>query len=53
MISFVRYLNFSDWLFGHAEKWCDQKDKANLKIYDVASWLRNKCNTNIAQHLEK
>ena len=25
----------------------------NFKIYDVTAWYRNKCNTHIAQYIEK
>ena len=39
--------------FAHVEKQLDQKDKVNLKIYDVTSWETNSCNTHIAQYLKK
>ena len=41
------------WLFGHAAKCLDKKDKVNFKFYDVTAWLTNNCNTHIAQYLEK
>ena len=31
------------------EKRLDQKDKINSKIHGVTTWLRNNCNTYIAQ----
>ena len=27
--------------------------KVNFKMYDVTAWLKNNCNTHIAQYLEK
>ena len=44
---------FLSWLFGHAGKCLDKKDKVNFKFYDVGAWLRNNCNTHITQYLEK
>ena len=32
---------------GHLEKWLDQKDKVNFKIYDVTTWEINNCHTPI------
>ena len=38
------------WIFGHIEKWIDQKDKVDFKIYDVTTWLKNNFNTHIDQY---
>ena len=40
-------------LFGHVGKRLDKKVEVNLKIYDVADWIENNCNTHIAQYLKK
>ena len=34
-------LNFLSWIFGHAAKRLDQKDRINVKFYDVIAWLIN------------
>ena len=35
------------------QKWLDEKDKLNFKIYDVTTWLTNNYNSHIAQYLTK
>ena len=35
------------------QKWLDEKDKLNFKIYDVTTWLTNNYNAHIAQYLTK
>ena len=40
-------------LFGQVAKQLDQKDKVNLRFYDVIAWLINNCNTHIAKYLVK
>ena len=40
-------------IFGHVEKRLWLKDKINSKIYNVATWLTNNCNTHIEQYLKK
>ena len=49
----LKVFKFLSWLFGHVAKQLDKKDKVNLKFYDVTAWLRNNCNCNIGQYLEK
>ena len=49
----LKIFKFLSWLFGHVQKWLDQKDKVNFEIYDVAAWLTDNCNTHIAQYLKK
>ena len=49
----LRIFKFLSWLFGHAEKRLDLKDKVNFKIYDVITWLTNNCNKHIDQYLKK
>ena len=39
-------------LFGHVTKWL-WKDNSNFKFYDTTAWLKNDCNTHIAQYLKK
>ena len=46
-------LMFLSWLFSHVAKLLDKRDYVNFKFYDVTAWLTNKCNTHIAQYLEK
>ena len=41
------------WLFCHVEEQLGQKDNFNFKIYDVATWGTNNCNTRIVQYLKK
>ena len=35
-------------LFSNIEKQLDEKDKVHFKIYNVATWETNNCNTHIA-----
>ena len=49
----LKIFKFLSWLFGHVEKQLDQKDKVNLKIFDVTSWLTYNYNTHIAEYLTK
>ena len=55
LFSFSRYLKFLSWIFGlnWVAEQLDEKDKVNLKFYDVTSWLINICNTHIDQYLKK
>ena len=46
---FLKILKVLSWLFGHAEKRFDEKNKVNFKIYDVTNWLTINCNTYIHQ----
>ena len=39
--------------FGHIGKLLVKKYKASLKIYAVAAWERNNCDTHIAQYLKR
>ena len=48
-----KIFNFLSELFGHVTKRLDKEDKVNFKFYDVRAWLKNNCNTHIAQYLEK
>ena len=45
---FVLKIKFLSLFFGHAAKRLDKKDEVNFKFYDVAAWLKNNCNTHIA-----
>ena len=47
----LKIFKFFSWLFGHAEKRLDQKDKVNLKVCYVTTWLTKNYNTHIAQYL--
>ena len=49
----LKIFKFLSWLFSHVEKQLDQKDKVNLKIFDVTSWLTYNYNTHIAEYLTK
>ena len=49
----LKIFKFLSCLFGHVEKQLDQKDKVNFKINDVTAWLKNNCNTHVAQYLKK
>ena len=49
----LKIFKFLSWLFGHVEKRLDLKDQVNFEIYDVTAWLKNNCNTHIAQYLKK
>ena len=39
-----KIFKFLSWVFGHAEKQLDYKDKVNFKLYDVRTWETNKYN---------
>ena len=52
-LSFFKIFKFLYWLFGHAAKQLDKKDKVNFKLYDVTAWLTNNRTTHIAQFVEK
>ena len=49
----LNVFKFLSWLFGHAAKQLDKKDKVNFKFYDVTAWLANSRNADIAQYFEK
>ena len=49
----LKIFKFLSWLFGHAAKQLDKKDKVNFKFYDVTAWLVNNRNTDIAQYFKK
>ena len=49
----LRILKFLFWLSGHVSKRLDEKDKVNLKFYDLIAWLANNFNTHIAHYHEK
>ena len=49
----LKIFKFLSWLFGHVGKRTDVKDQVNFKIYDVTTWLTNKCNTYIYQYRRK
>ena len=49
----LKILKLLFWLSDHVSKRLDEKDKVNLKFYDVTAWLTNNCITHIAQYLEK
>ena len=49
----LKIFKFLSGRFGRIAKQFDQKDKINLKFYDVTIWLKSNCNTHITQHLEK
>ena len=53
LFSFARYLNFCLHFLVMQNKWLDQKEKVNFKIYDVTAWLTNNYNIRIAQYLKK
>ena len=44
---------YKSWLFCHVVKWLEKKYKVNVEFYDVTAWLKNNCNTYIAQYLKK
>ena len=50
---FLKISKILSWLFGHLEKWLDQKDKAKFKTYNVTNLLKNNNNTHIDQYLKK
>ena len=43
----LKIFRFLSWLCGHVEKWFNQKDKVNFKIYDVTISFTNNVNTHI------
>ena len=45
------FLNFC--FFDHVAKQLNEKDKVNLKFYDITARLTNNGNTHIISHLEK
>ena len=49
----LKIFKFLSRLFLNVEKWSDQKDKVNFKIYDVATSLSSYCIAYIAQYLKK
>ena len=49
----LKISKFLSWIFGYVAEQLDEKDKVNLKFYDVTPWLINICNTPIDQYLEK
>ena len=49
----LKIFKFLSWLFGHAAKRVDKKDKVNFKFYDVTAWLTNHRNTHIVQYFKK
>ena len=53
LFSFSRYSTFCLDFFGRLAKQLDCKNNVNFKIYDITDWLKNNCNTQIAQHLKK
>ena len=53
LFSFSRYLSFCHDFLVMLEKQLDCKDKANIKIHDVAAWFADNCNTHISQYLTK
>ena len=53
LFSFSRYLIFFSWLFGYVQKSAWLKNKVNIKIYDITTWLTNNYNALIAQYLTK
>ena len=53
LFSFSRYLSFClDFLVIYRNGLI-LKDKFNFEFYEVTAWLKNNCNINIAQYLEK
>ena len=49
----LKIFEFLSWLFSHAEKRLDKKDKVNFKIYDFTTWLKNNHNIHIDQYYKK
>ena len=37
----LNIFTFLSWLFGHAAKWLDTKDKVNFEFYGIIAWLTN------------
>ena len=52
-LSVLNIFKFLCCLFGHVAKQVGEKDKINVKFYDVTAWLTNNCNTHVAKYLEK
>ena len=50
---FSRYLNFCLEFLVMKKNGLIRKDKVILKIYDIATWLKNNQNTHTAQYLTK
>ena len=48
-----KIFKFLSCLFGRVETRLDLKDKVNFKIYEVTTWLRNNCNTDIDHYFKK
>ena len=53
LFSFSRDLDFYLGFFSPVKNRLDSKNKVNLKFYDVTIWEKNKCNTHIAQYLQR
>ena len=49
----LKVFRFLSRLFGHVKKQLDQKDQANVKIYEVTSWEKSNFNTHIDHYLQK
>ena len=49
----LKIFKFLIWLFGYVEKWLDQKDKVDFKIYDVATWETSNCNTHWVVYIHR
>ena len=49
----LKIFKFLSWISGHVENTAWLENKVNIKIYDVATRLTDKCNTHIAQYLTK
>ena len=47
----LKIFKLLSWLFGHAEKSLDYKDKANFEIHGVMAWLTKNWNRRITQYL--
>ena len=52
-LSVLQLLKFLSRLFDDAAKKLDNKAKVNFKVYDIATWETNNCNSHIAQNLKK
>ena len=39
-------------MFGHVEKWLDEKANINFEIYGATDWMKNNHNTHTAQYLK-
>ena len=48
----LKIFKFLSGLFGHIAKQFDQKDKINLKFYDVTIWLKNNQTMKFGQLVE-